>query len=96
MPVLIGQTRAEATATLQAAGLVLGAVTSEVANQPAGDVIRTNPTAGVSVGKGSQVDVVLSKGPTPSPSPSPSPTPIPPTPTPIPPTPTPTPTPIGP
>jgi serine/threonine-protein kinase len=93
VPVLIGQTREEANATLQAAGLVLGGVSSESSDRPSGEVIRTNPGAGVSVGKGSQVDIVLSSGPTPSPSPSPTPvptpTPIPPTPTPIPPTPTP-------
>ena len=96
MPVLVGQTRAEATTTLTAAGLVLGRVTSEASGQPAGEVIRSNPDAGIKVGKGSQIEIVLSLGPTPSPSPSPSPTPLPPTPTPVPPTPTPTPTPIGP
>ena len=89
VPVLLGQTRAEANATLQGKSLVLGGVTSEPSNQPAGVVIRTNPSAGVSVGKGSQVDIVLSSGPTPSPTPSPSPTPTPtpspsPTPTPCP------------
>ena len=77
VPVLIGQTRAEANATLQAAGLVLGAVTSEPNGQPAGEVIRSNPNSGVSVGKGSQVDIVLSSGPTPSPSPSPTQVPTP-------------------
>jgi hypothetical protein len=92
VPILIGQTRVEANATLQLAGLVLGAVTSEPSSQPAGEVIRTNPSSGVSVGKGSQVDIVLSSGPTPSPSPSPTPLPTP-TPTPLPPTPSPTPKP---
>jgi serine/threonine-protein kinase len=90
VPVLIGQTRAEATATLQAVGLQLGGVTSEPSDRPAGEVISTNPSAGVQVGVGSQVDLVLSLGPTPSPSPSPTPVPTP-SPTPIPPTPTPTP-----
>jgi hypothetical protein len=88
VPILIGQTRSEATATLQAAHLQLGAVSSESSDRPAGEVISTNPSAGVKVGVGSQVDLVLSLGPTPSPSPSPTPVP---TPTPIPPTPTPTP-----
>jgi len=89
VPILIGQTREEATATLERNDLNLGRVTSEPSDQPAGEVIRTNPSAGVEVGVGSQVDLVLSLGPTPSPSPSPtpeptaSPTPIPPTPTPI-------------
>jgi serine/threonine-protein kinase len=93
VPVLIGQTRAEAANTLTAAGLALGAVTEETSDRPAGTVISSNPAAGWSVGKGSQVDLVLSLGPTPSPSPSPTPVPTP-TPTPVPtlpPTPTPTP-----
>jgi hypothetical protein len=85
VPVLLGQTRSEATTTLTTAGLQLGAVTSEPSSQPAGEVIRSNPTAGVQVGKGSQVDIVLSSGPTPSPVPTPSPTPKPtPSPTPCP------------
>ena len=68
VPVLIGQTRSEATTTLQAAGLVLGSVTGEPSGQPSGEVIRSNPNSGVSVGKGSQEDIVLSSGPTPSPA----------------------------
>jgi serine/threonine-protein kinase len=84
VPVLLGQTRQEATTTLTTAGLVLGAVSSEPSDQPAGEVIRSNPTAGVQVGKGSQVDIVLSSGPTPSPTPSPTPVPTP-SPTPVPP-----------
>ncbi|MEX0709654.1 MAG: Stk1 family PASTA domain-containing Ser/Thr kinase [Chloroflexota bacterium] len=95
VPVLIGQTRAEATATLQSNGLELGLVTHEASDRPAGDVISTNPSAGVEVGVGSQVDLVLSSGPTPSPSPSPTPeptaSPTPEPPTPEPPTPSPTP-----
>jgi len=90
VPVLIGQTRAEAAATLERNGLALGRVTSEASDQPAGEVISTNPSAGVEVGVGSQVDLVLSQGPTPSPSPSPTPVPTP-SPTPEPPTPSPTP-----
>ncbi len=75
VPILVGQTRAEAIGTLTAAGLNLGSVTSQPSGQPAGEVISSDPTAGVSVGKGSQVNLVLSLGPTPSPSPSPSPIP---------------------
>jgi hypothetical protein len=92
VPDMIGQTRIEAGATLQTAGLVLGPVTSEPSDQPAGDVIRTSPGAGVSVDKGSQVAIVLSLGPTPAPTPVPTPVPTP-SPTPVPPTPTPTPAP---
>jgi serine/threonine-protein kinase len=88
VPVLIGQTRTEAAATLQAVGLQLGLVSNEPSDRPAGEVISTNPSSGVPVGVGSQVDIVLSLGPTPSPSPSPTPVPTP-SPTPVPPTPSP-------
>ncbi|MGZ6256586.1 MAG: PASTA domain-containing protein, partial [Candidatus Limnocylindria bacterium] len=87
VPNVVGQTRQEAIDTLRSKGLEPGQVTSEPSDRPAGEVISTNPSAGVPVGVGSQVDLVISLGPTPSPSPSP----VPPTPTPIPPTPTPTP-----
>jgi eukaryotic-like serine/threonine-protein kinase len=94
VPSLIGQTRAEATNTLTAAGLTLGAVGGEPSAQEAGTVIRSDPPAGTDVQRGSQVNLVLSQGPTPSPTPSPvppTPTPVPPTPTPVPPSPTPPP-----
>lgn len=90
VPILVGQTRSEASATLTAAGLQLGAVTQEPSDQPQGTVIRSTPAAGTTVARDSQVDIVLSAGPTPSPTPVPTP---PPTPTPPPPTPPPTPTP---
>jgi serine/threonine-protein kinase len=77
VPNMFGQTRTEANDTLRAAGLVLGNVTNEPSDQPAGEVIRSEPGAGISVGKGSQVAIVLSRGPTPSPVPTPSPTPKP-------------------
>jgi serine/threonine-protein kinase len=89
VPVLVGQTRVEAQSTLTAADLQLGAVTQEPSDQPAGTVIRSAPAAGTTVDAGSQVDIVLSSGPTPSPTPVPTP---PPTPTPAP-TPPPTPDP---
>ena len=94
VPRLIGQTRDEARATLEAAGLQLGQVTEEPAAQAAGTVIRSDPPASTDWARGDQVDIVLSTGPTPSPTPSPTPTP---TPTPVPtPTPTPVPTPVPP
>jgi serine/threonine-protein kinase len=77
VPRLIGQTREEATATLDRVGLNLGSVTSEPNAAEAGTVIRTDPGEGQSVEAGSQVDLVLSAGPTPSPSPSPTPVPTP-------------------
>jgi serine/threonine-protein kinase len=90
VPNLTGQTRAEASSTLTAAGLVLGRVDEEPSDRPTGTVISSQPSSGVEVGKGSQVDIVLSSGPTPSPTPSPTPVPTP-SPTPEPPTPSPTP-----
>jgi serine/threonine-protein kinase len=89
VPNLIGQTRSEAAATLEANDLQLGSVSREPSAQAADTVIRTDPVAGTDVETGSQVNLVLSSGPTPSPTPQPTP---PPTPTPTPP-PTPTPTP---
>ena len=96
VPVLFGQTRSEAVTTLQAAGLELGRVDEEFSDQAAGTVIRSFPNEGTTVGDGSQVDLVLSLGPSPTPSPSPTPIPTPtPEPTPVPtPVPTPTPTPV--
>jgi len=93
VPILVGQTRLEASATLTAAGLGLGAVTQEPSGQQEGTVIRSTPAAGTTVAAGSQVDIVLSSGPTPSPTPSPTPAPTP-TPTPAP-TPSPTPGPTS-
>lgn len=85
VPTLIGQTRTEAAATLSSADLVLGQVDVETSDLPEGTVIRSNPSAGTDVAVGSQVDIVLSSGPTPSPTPSPTPIPTaPPTPIPTP------------
>ena len=83
VPNLIGQTRGEASSTLNAAGLQLGSVTEEPAAQAAGTVIRSDPGAGTDVERNSQVNLVLSTGPTPSPTPQPTPPPTPP-PTPVP------------
>jgi serine/threonine-protein kinase len=93
VPNLVGQSRSEATATLNANDLQLGLVSEEPSGQAAGTVIRTDPPAGQDVERNSQVNLVLSLGPTPSPTPPPTPTPTPePTPPPTP-TPSPTPTP---
>jgi serine/threonine-protein kinase len=97
VPRLVGQTRDEARDLLTEVGLRLGRVTQEASSEPAGTVLRSNPAEGVSVERGTQVDIVLSSGPTPSPSPSPTPEPTPsPTPEPTPsPSPTPSPTPAA-
>ena len=82
VPVLAGQTRDEANSTLEGVGLALGSVTNAFSDTVAqGDVISSNPAAGVDWPKGQQVGLVLSKGP--EPTPTPVPTPIP-TPTPVP------------
>jgi serine/threonine-protein kinase len=94
VPNLVGQTEDQAVATLNTAGLTLGQVSTEFSDaQPEGRVIRSTPSAGVSLPRGDQVDIVLSRGPapTPTPQPTPPPTPTPPPPTPTPASPTPTP-----
>jgi eukaryotic-like serine/threonine-protein kinase len=93
VPALIGQTEEQAIATLQSVGLVEGKVTHEPNAAPEGRVIDTDPGEGIDVKKGSQVNLVLSSGPTPEPA---TPTPQPPTPSPTPLPPTPTATPTGP
>src|SRR6266550_2901411 len=77
VPRLVGQTRAEASATLANAGLQLGQVRQAFSDQPEGTVISSSPAQGVDVPKGDQVDIVLSKGPQPTPTPSPTPVPTP-------------------
>ena len=91
VPRLVGQTRDEASNTLRQAGLQLGSVSSKFSDADTGTVISSSPAEGTAVDKGTQVDIVLSKGPQPTPTPSPTPVPTP-TPTPAP-TPTPTATP---
>jgi hypothetical protein len=100
VPRLRGQTLDQATATLDREGLSVGTIVREPdATIPDGSVIRSDPPEGNDVPTDSQVDLVVSTGPTPSPTPSPTPTPVPPTPTPVPtlpPTPAPTDTPPAP
>jgi eukaryotic-like serine/threonine-protein kinase len=99
VPRLRGQTEQQARDTLASFDLSVGSIDREPdVSIPEGSVIRSSPAEGVDVETGSQVDLVISTGPTPSPTPSPTPTPTPvPTPTPTPaPTPTPSPTPSPP
>ena len=100
VPDLQRKSESDALQAISDAGLRLGTRSEDFdAIVPAGQVIRSNPSAGNIVVKDTRIDIVVSKGPEPTPSPSPSPTPTPtPTPTPEPtptpgPTPTPTPTP---
>jgi serine/threonine-protein kinase len=97
VPRLRGQTLDQARETLADAGLAVGSIDREPDPAiPEDTVIRSNPSEGVDVSPESQVDLIISTGPTPSPTPSPSPTPTPiptPEPTPVP-TPIPTPVPV--
>jgi serine/threonine-protein kinase len=64
LPDLGGQTEAEAKATLKNLNLVPAGVIREFsATVPAGQVIRTEPTAGEEVDQESEVALVISKGP---------------------------------
>ncbi|MBC7460736.1 MAG: PASTA domain-containing protein, partial [Thermoleophilia bacterium] len=70
VPVLTGGTQPAATQKLATAGLMLGTVTPEFdENAPKGQVTRQDPGAGERVDDGSNVDLVISKGPTPIPVP---------------------------
>ncbi|MCZ6753892.1 MAG: M36 family metallopeptidase, partial [Gemmatimonadetes bacterium] len=64
VPDVVGLSQGEAGEVIVAAGLVVGAVTTENSNTvPAGDVISQNPTGGTQVLPGSDVDLVISLGP---------------------------------
>ncbi len=63
IPDVVGKTKAEAESEITSAGLIIGIITEEYSNTvPVGKVIRTNPTAGTEVNKGSKVDLVISRG----------------------------------
>jgi beta-lactam-binding protein with PASTA domain len=67
VPNVAGQTVAAADAALTAAGLAVGAVTSECSNTvAAGLVIRQNPAAGTEATSGNAVVLIVSGGPCPS------------------------------
>jgi serine/threonine-protein kinase len=84
VPRLRGQTLDQAQDTLAGVGLSVGGIDRVPdPSVPEGSVISTDPVEGVDVEPGSQVDLVLSTGPTPSPTPTPTPEPTP-TPTPVP------------
>jgi serine/threonine-protein kinase len=63
VPAVAGQPRDKAVAALEAAGLGASIEESFSEDVPAGTVISTDPTAGASAGKGSDVTLVVSKGP---------------------------------
>jgi hypothetical protein len=66
VPDLVGSKQSQAEATLQGAGLKLGAVTRVPSTQvAAGNVVSTSPPGGESVDPGSEVKLEVSSGPPP-------------------------------
>jgi serine/threonine-protein kinase len=63
VPPLTGLTQDEAVAALEAAHLTLGTPTTQPSEEPEGTVVSQNPLPGEKVDKNSQVDIVLSEGP---------------------------------
>jgi len=86
VPVVRGVSEADALTELGSIGLRAGERTRAYSSSiDAGDVIRTDPAAGVQVRRGTRVDYVVSRGSEPTPSPTPRPTTRPsPTPTAVP------------
>ncbi len=67
VPDVVGQTQAAATSAITGAGLVVGTTTNgSSADQPVGNVYRQNPAAGVSVGSGTAVNIVVAANPSPA------------------------------
>ena len=84
VPVLSGQTLEQAQTTLRESDLRVGEIRPEPhPNIPDGSVITSDPPSGTEEPPGTQIDLIVSTGPTPSPTPSPTPVPTP-TPTPAP------------
>jgi beta-lactam-binding protein with PASTA domain len=66
VPNVVGQPQSTAQGTLEAAGLLVGTISSAgSATVPAGSVMSQNPAAGSSVFSGSSVTLVISLGPLP-------------------------------
>ena len=64
VPNVVGQTQTAATTAIQAAGLVIGTVTTASSSTvAAGSVISENPVAGTQVNTGTAVNLVVSSGP---------------------------------
>ncbi|MGH2581242.1 MAG: Stk1 family PASTA domain-containing Ser/Thr kinase [Actinomycetota bacterium] len=63
VPDLTTLTRDEAVAALDAAHLTLGTPSTQPSEEPEGTVVSQNPLPGERVDKNSQVDIVLSEGP---------------------------------
>ncbi len=70
VPEVAGESQANATATLSAAGLKVTVVKREVGEPTAGTVISQTPTAGSRAKAGSQVTIVVAQAPAKTPVPS--------------------------
>jgi beta-lactam-binding protein with PASTA domain len=63
VPAVVGDTQAQASSSIQAAGLAVGTVTQQSSTTvPSGDVISESPTAGAQVNSGQTVSLVISSG----------------------------------
>ena len=63
VPSVLGRPVDDARAAIEAAGLSFGNVTREASDQPVDAVLRTDPSGGAEVARGSTVSVVISSGP---------------------------------
>jgi len=63
VPVTTNMSQQQARIAIENTGLTMGNVTEQLADQPRGLVIATNPVAGTKIELPGSVDVVLSKGP---------------------------------
>jgi beta-lactam-binding protein with PASTA domain len=64
VPDLVGLTRAQAKSTLEEEGLEVGTVEKVASDTaPAGEVVSQNPSAGITVDAGTEVDFSVSSGP---------------------------------
>jgi serine/threonine-protein kinase len=66
VPNVAGQTEAAASANLSAAGFTVSTVQQSSTTVPAGVVIGTNPSAGISVAPHTSVTIIVSTGPPPT------------------------------
>ncbi len=69
VPNVVGDSQADATATLQSAGFTVGQTQQQDSAEPQGTVIGTNPAVGTLLDRGSSVSLIVSKGPQTAPVP---------------------------
>jgi eukaryotic-like serine/threonine-protein kinase len=66
VPDVTGQSEASAAANLAALGFVVATANQSSASVPSGQVIGTNPSAGIQVAPKSTITIIVSSGPTPT------------------------------